>query len=178
MIRLRSWLTTFQLEPPSSLRHTEPWVRVWISAYMRCGLEGAMVTSILPSGGVGNPLVRCVHVRPLSCERYTPLPGPPLSSAQVRPVTCHVPASTVSGLPGSMLSPLQPVCSLTKSVRFHVLPPSVVRNTPRSCCGLLPRPSAHTSTSSGFFGSIAMRAMRPVFSSPMCCHVLPASVDL
>src|SRR6185437_8463355 len=79
MMRLRSQLTTFQLPPPSSLRHTEPWSFVWINAYMRCGLEGAMVTSILPSGGFGSPfaIVRCVQVWPLSCEMYTPLPGPP-----------------------------------------------------------------------------------------------------
>src|SRR6185312_6099984 len=180
MMRLRSQLTTFQLPPPSSLRHTEPWSFVWINAYMRCGLDGAMVTSILPSGGFGSPfsVVRCVHVWPLSCEMYTPLPAPPLSSAQVRTLNCHVPASTVSGFAGSMLSPLQPVSSLTNSVCFHVLPPSVVRNTPRSCCGAAPEPSAHTNTLFVSFGLMRMRAMRPVFGNPMCFQVAPPSVDL
>src|SRR6185437_11974894 len=180
MMRLRSQLTTFQLAPPSSLRHTDPWSLVWISAYMRCGLEGAMVTSILPSGGFGSPLaaVRCVQDWPLSCERYTPLPGPPLSSAQVRTLNCQVPASTVSELPGSMLRPLQPVSSLTNSVCFQVLPPSVVRNTPRSCCGAAPEPSAQTSTLFVSFGLMRMRAMRPVFGRPMCFQVAPPSVDL
>src|SRR6185437_4605331 len=180
MMRLRSQLTTFQLAPPSSLRHTDPWSFVWINAYMRCGFEGAMDTSILPSGGFGSPLavVRCVQVCPLSCEMYTPLPGPPLSSAQVRTLNCQVPASTVSGWPGSMLSPLQPVSSLTNSVCFQVLPPSVVRNTPRSRCGAAPEPSAQTSTLSVSFGLIRISAIRPVFGNPMCFQVVPPSVDL
>src|SRR5690242_4666723 len=180
MIRLRSQLTTFQWLPPSSLRQTDPWSLVWINAYMRCGLDGAMVTSILPSGGFGNPfsVVRCVHVWPLSCEMYTPLPGPPLSSAQVRTLNCQVPASTVSGLPGSMLSPLQPVSSLTNRVCFQVLPPSVVRNTPRACCGVAPEPSAHTSTLFVSFGLMRISAMRPVFGNPMCFQAAPPSVDL
>src|ERR1035437_7401928 len=33
-------------------------------------------------------------------------------------------------------------------------------------------------TTSGFDGSITMRPMRPVASSPMCVQVRPASVDL
>src|SRR5690348_1168782 len=180
MIRLRSQLTTFQLPPPSSLRHTEPWSFAWIRAYMRCGLDGAMVTSILPSGGFGRPfcVVRCVHVWPLSCEMYTPLPSPPLSSAQVRTLNCQVPASTVSGLPGSMLSPLQPVSSLTNSVCFQVLPPRSEERRVGKECGAAPDPSAHTSTLFVSFGLMRISAMRPVFGSPMCFQVAPPSVDL
>ena len=37
---------------------------------------------------------------------------------------------------------------------------------------------AAAKTTSGFRGSITIRPMRPVFSSPMHFQVLPASVDL
>src|SRR5205085_12594276 len=61
--------------------------------------------------------------------------------------------------------------------RLHVLPPSVVRYTPRSWAGPYARPSAHTSTTSGFAGWITMRAIRPVASSPWCCQLRPPSVE-
>src|SRR6185437_12673447 len=137
-----------------------------------------MATSILPRGDFGRPLSSRVQVTPLSREVNTPLPGPPPFCCQVRWETCQVPANNTLGLPGSMLRPEQPVSWLTNSVRFQVLPPSVVRNTPRSCCGAEARPSAHTSTLFGSRGLITMREMRPVSVRPMCCQVLPASVDL
>src|SRR2546429_9246108 len=82
-INLRSQLTTFHDVPPSSERHREPWLAVWISAYTRLESEGAMATSILPTGGVGRPRVRRVHVVPPSREAYPPLPAPPLTMAHV-----------------------------------------------------------------------------------------------
>ena len=67
---------------------------------------------------------------------------------------------------GSSRTSTPPVESLTNSTFCHVLPPSTVRKMPRSGCGPYACPSAATSTRSGSVGSIAMRAMRPVFSSP------------
>ncbi len=100
---------------------------VWISAYTRLESEGAMATSILPTGGVGRPRVRRVHVVPPSREAYTPLPAPPLNMAQVCITTCHVPANNTVGSCASIARPEQPVFALTNSTRCHVLPPSSVR---------------------------------------------------
>ena len=89
-----------------------------------------------------------------------------------------MPANSTAGLCGSSVSPEQPVFSSTNSTRVQVLPPSIVRYTPRSCCGPVARPSAHTYTMSALVGLTRIRPMRPVWSSPMCCQVMPASVDL
>jgi len=48
--------TRCQVSPASSDRHTDPWSAVWISAYIRLLFEGAICTSILPTGGLGRPL--------------------------------------------------------------------------------------------------------------------------
>ena len=84
----------------------------------------------------------------------------------------------VRGFFASIDSPEQPVFSSTNSTRSQCWPPSVVRKTPRSCCGAVMRPIAHAKTMSGFVGWTRMRPMRPVSSRPMCVQVLPASIDL
>ena len=72
----------------------------------------------------------------------------------------------------------QPVFSSTNSTFVHVVPPSVVRKTPRSGCGPYAWPSAQTTTVLGSCGWMTVRGTRPVFSRPMSAHVLPASIDL
>src|SRR5512143_3421804 len=107
-----------------------------------------------------------------------PLLGPPLNIAHVCITTCHAPANKTFGLRTSIVSPEHPVFSSTNSTCFHVLPPSVVRNTPRSCCGPVARPSAQTKTMFGLVGCTTMRWMRPVSARPMLIHVVPESLDL
>ena len=48
---------------------------------------------------------------------------------------CHMPANRMCRLFGSMARSPQPVFSSTNRVRCQVLPPSVLRKTPRSGCG-------------------------------------------
>jgi hypothetical protein len=93
-----------------------------------------------------------VQVVPPSRDTNTPLPGPPLIIAHGCISTCHVPAKIMRGFFASIDKPLQPVFSSTKSTRSHFCPPSVVRKTPRSCCGAVRRPTAQTKTISGFVG--------------------------
>ena len=64
----------------------------------------------------------------------------------------------------------------TYNVRVQVLPPSVVRYTPRSGLSANSGPVAATTTVSGLVGWMTMRAMRSVFSSPMRFHESPPSV--
>src|SRR5690348_10062058 len=124
-----------------------------MSAYTRLEFDGATATSILPTGERGSPgSVMRDQVAPVSRDTYTPLPGPPLNMAHVCMTTSHVPAKSTPGLVASIERPEQPVFSLTNSTRFHVVPPSVVRNTPRSSCGPVARPSAQTKTMLGFAG--------------------------
>src|SRR5690242_2113594 len=82
------------------------------------------------------------------------------------------------GFFGSNSTSTAPVESLTKSTFVQVLPPSVLRNTPRSGSGPYAVPSAATKRRFGSAGSMAMREMRPVFSRPARDQDLPASVDL
>ena len=136
-----------QVSPPSSDRQICPRSvgcpfqgipsPVSISAYMRLGFEGAMATPTLPTPTdcFGIPLMIRIHVVPPSRERNSPLPGPPLSYPQACTSTCHIPARTMRGFFGFMAMSEQPVFSSTNSTRSQLLPPSVVRNTPRSCWG-------------------------------------------
>src|SRR5581483_1444157 len=100
----------------------------------------------------GRPSVRRVHVTPPSVERHTPLFGPPSSNIHGRLVACHVEANSTSGLFGSITSAATPVLSSTNNVFVHVLPPSVVRNTPRSLFGPHACPCTPTSTMLGSAG--------------------------
>ncbi|PYR60642.1 MAG: hypothetical protein DMF85_04410 [Acidobacteria bacterium] len=89
---------------------------------------------------------------PPSVDRNSPLPGPPLSRPHVWIVRVHMPANTFRGSRGSSSMSEQPLFSSVKSVRCQVCPPSVVRNTPRSCCGPYAWPSAHASNVFGSWG--------------------------
>ncbi len=99
-----------------------------MSAYIRLEFDGAIATSILPTGDFGRPgCTIFFQVVPPSFEMWMPLPGPPLNMAQVCITTSHVPAIRMSGLFASMARPDTPVSGLTKSTRCQVAPPSVVR---------------------------------------------------
>ncbi len=95
-----------------------------------------MATATLPTGLVGSPLpANLFQVAPPSCERNSPLPGPPLTRPQVCISSCHMPANSTRGFFGSIAMSEQPVFSSTNSTFVQVAPPSVVLNTPRSGCG-------------------------------------------
>ena len=150
-----------------------------MSAYTRFESDGAMATSIFPTGDFGRPVCSTFRqVAPASCDTYIALDGPPLYIAYVCISTCHMPANSVPGSWASSVSPEQPVFASTKSERTQLRPPSTVRYTPRSCCGPVARPSTHAYTMSGFSGWMMIRPMRPDSGSPMFVQVAPASVDL
>src|SRR6266540_4651683 len=104
-----------------------------------------------------------------------PLPAPPDTSSHGRRTNCHIPANSTRGLPGTITRSAAPVVSFTNSPFCHVLPPSAVRNTPRSEFGPHTWPSAATNTTSGFAGSITMRVIWPTSRSPMGFQLFPAS---
>ena len=177
-----SWLrvTRRHVAPASSERYSEGSVSS-ISVYTRLGSDGATATAILPTAWLasGSPCPASrFHVAPPSRVTHRPLPGPPLFRFQVLISSCHIPANSTLGSPGSIARSAQPVFASTNSTRVQVLPPSVVRYTPRSGAGPNARPSAHAYTTSGLVGWITMRPTRPVESSPMWLQLRPASVDL
>ena len=61
-------------------------------------------------------------------------------------------AKSTFGLPGCSSTSMAPVESLTKSVFFQVLPPSVVLNTPRVLFGLKMSPYIAAQATSGLDG--------------------------
>ena len=85
---------------------------------------------------------------------------------------------SVSGSAGLIRMSMTPVLSSTYRTLFHVLPPSVVLNRPRSSFGPYSRPSAPTYTMSGFFGWTTILPIWNDFFRPMFFQVLPPSVDL
>src|SRR5207302_1772411 len=129
-----SWLhdTTRQKLPRSSLRYSVG-SRSSTSAYTVFGFDGATATATLPTtclaSGRPCPASR-FHVAPPSRDTHSPLPGPPLWRCHVFTSNCHIPAKTVFGSPGSMARSEQPVLASTNSTRVHVLPPSLVFQTP------------------------------------------------
>src|SRR3989442_208524 len=89
---------------------------------------------------------------PPSTAPHSPPPAPPLFRFQVLISSCHIPANSTLGSPGSIARSAQPVFASTNNTRVHVFPPSVVRYTPRSADGPNARPSAHAYTTSGLVG--------------------------
>src|SRR3989475_2211785 len=104
-----------------------------------------------------------------------PLPGPPEINSQGWRTTCHIPANSTRGLPGTMTRSDTHVVSFTNRTFCHVLPPSAVRYTPRSAFAAQVWPTAPTNTTSGFVGSITIREICPTLPRPMKDQVLPAS---
>ncbi len=104
--------------------------------------------------------------------------GPPLMMSQPLRKPRYIPAYTSFGFDMLIATTRAPVSLFTKSVFFHVLPPSAVLNTPRSAFGPNGEPSAAAHTMSGFVGWTTMEPICPVSFRPMNSHVRPASVDL
>src|SRR6185312_12052216 len=140
---------------------------------------GATAIPILPHTPLGRPLpVSWVQVVPPSVDLYRPLPGPPLSERQGRRRNWYIAAYTIWLLLGSNSTSTAPVLSSLYRTFFQVWPPSSERKRPRSALGPEACPMAATKTRLGSLGSIRTWAMCWVSSRPMCCQLLPASLDL
>src|SRR4051812_9190967 len=129
---------------------------------------------------LGRPGLRVisVHVSPALVLLNKPLPGPPLDIVYSSRNASHIAAKMIFGFFGSIEMSIAAVLLSRNSVRFHVLPPSVLLYTPRFSLGALSLPNAATYTMSGLVGSMRIFEMTGESSNPMCTHVLPASVDL
>src|SRR6516164_991084 len=86
-----------------------------------------------------------------------------------------MPANTTLGWPGSHAMSDAPVDGPIKSVFDHVLPPSVVRYTPRLTLSENGSPSAATSATSGWRGSTRILGIADVWSRPRCFQVFAPS---
>src|SRR5688500_12787936 len=108
-----------------------------MSAYTRAGSAADTVTPTLPQIVGGRPgfFVSSVQVLPPSVVLNRPPPGPPLESECGVRNTSQNPAYRTSGFFASIVRSTAPVLSFRKRMRFHVLPPLVVLNTPRSGFG-------------------------------------------
>ena len=112
---------------------------------MRFESDGAMATSILPTGGFGMPALALRPGRAAVARQVDAAARARRSrTGACASRTSHVPARSTSGFFASIEMPEHPVFASTNSTRFHVAPPSVVLKTPRSCCGPVVRPSAQT----------------------------------
>src|SRR5689334_20865749 len=104
---------------------------------MRFGRAAEIEMPILPSGLFGMPGLNVIsfHVSPPSVVFHKPLRPPPAFMPQGVRWNFHIDAKRMRGFDGSIVRSIAPVESSRKSTFFHVLPPSVVRNTPRSAFG-------------------------------------------
>ena len=164
-IALRSWLTTRQLSPPSSERQSCPRsVSLPSPRNAVAGLDQRVDAvrirrrdrdaDLADVARSGRPLP--LQPRPRRRRRRAttkmPLPGPPLSRPQVWISICHMPAKRMRGFVGIHHEVGAAGVLVDEQHASQVLPPSVVRKTPRSGCGPYAWPSAHASTMSGFVG--------------------------
>src|SRR5581483_9022514 len=102
-------------------------------AYTR--LESAAETAppILPRIPSRRPCTsRRFQVTPLSSDRYSPLPPPPLEKNHGCRLACQSEANTMFGLCGSKTTSIPPVFSSLDNTLVQVFPPFSVRNIPRS----------------------------------------------
>src|SRR5262249_785171 len=128
--------------PPSSDRYRPPSRGASTTANNRFGSDRDTSRPIRPSpsAAAGSPVVRGFQVSPPSVDLNSPLPGPchapfshrpsPPPPAAWRPAAR--PPSTVSPSSGPTAGAIAPVFPSLYSPLPPVLPPSVVRNTPRS----------------------------------------------
>src|SRR6185436_79063 len=98
------------------------------------------------------PPFTSVHVVPPSVLFHSADPGPPLLSEYGVRRRSQLAANRMFGSFGLIAMSMNPALSLTNFTSCHVLPPSVVRYSPRS--GLLRHaaPSAATNTMFGLVG--------------------------
>src|SRR5215204_3663050 len=113
---------------------------------MRFGLAGEMSTPILPNGRAGRPGLNEISVQlsPPSVVFQSPLRPPPWFRLHGVRWNFHIDANRIRGLVGSIVRSIAPVESSRNRTFFHVRPPSVVRNTPRSALGPNAWPMAAT----------------------------------
>src|SRR5579863_2587871 len=110
----------------------------------------------MPSFGFGQPgPSNFVHVAPPSVDFQSALSGPPPLYPHHVLRRLNEDAYTMRGLDGSIATSLNPVSSLMYFRFFHVFPPSVDRNRPRSLFGPNKCPGAAMNTILGFVGSTA-----------------------
>src|SRR5690348_10702744 len=75
--------------------------------------------------------LRFVQCAPPSVDLYSPLPGPPLTSAHGKRCASHIAAYSTCELCGSITRSIVPVLSSIQKIFCHVCPPSVDLKTPR-----------------------------------------------
>src|SRR5439155_5656421 len=129
-----SWssLVRVQLAPPSSERNSPP-ESASTSAHTRSWSKGETARPSFPMSPLGRPLLRVISVQlsPPSVDLKNPLPAPPETSSQGRRTACHSPAYRMRGLTASSAKSIAPVLPLRYRTLSQVLPPSLLRNTPR-----------------------------------------------
>src|SRR5579862_1782620 len=136
-------------------------------------------TPIFPYGPFGSPCSsKCFQVDPPSVDRYSPLPGPPLSMLHDVRRACHSAPKIMLGLCGSNDTSMPPVFSSLYRTFSHVFPPSSVRKIPRSGFGPYGCPNAATNAISGFVGLMITLPIARESLSPTFFHVFPPSSDL
>src|SRR4029078_13080058 len=99
---------------------------------MVLGFFGLIPSPTRPISTVGNPLVSFVHFAPPSVDLKTPLSGPPPINWPTWRRRCSIATYNVSGFFGAITMSVAPLFSVPGSTFFHVAPPSVVLNSPRS----------------------------------------------
>ena len=123
------------------------------------GLFGAMAIPIRPKFPFGKPSlsVNFFQVLPPSCVICNEDPSPPELKNQGSRLCSHMATNSLFGFVGSMTMSATPVLLFVNNILFHVFPPSVVLNTPRSGCSPQGEPIAPTYTTSGLVGSTIIR---------------------
>src|SRR5437667_2715351 len=113
---------------------------------MFCAFEGEGLTPMIPSVPFGIPLLRdsSFQLSPPSVDFQSAEPSPPLSNEYGERRKRQVDAYRMRGLVGSKVRSTAPASRLTKRMRSHVLPPSLLRYTPRVSLGPKAWPMAAT----------------------------------
>src|SRR5437660_2285689 len=101
------------------------------------------IRPITPAGRPGLRVIS-VQVSPASVDLKRPLPGPPLDICHDTRYASQRAAYITLGLRRSIARSIAAVLLSRKSTFFHVLPPSVDLNTPRSGFGAAGCPNAAT----------------------------------
>src|SRR5712672_3804403 len=97
------------------------------TAHTRLGFAPETVTPMRPRTVSGRPCALIsFQVVPPSADRYSPLPGPPLSMLQGVRRACQSAANKILPLLGSKVMSIAPVLASFYRTFSHVLPPSPI----------------------------------------------------
>ena len=121
--------------------------------------------------------VSSVQESPPSVLFQRPLRPAPASMPHGVRWNFHIDAYTMRGLVTSIDRSAAPVLSFRNSTFFHLAPPSVVRNTPRSGDGPKACPSDVTNAISGLVGCTRNDVICCALDRPRGVHVCPPSVE-